>query len=789
MDENLAEIIKHANKEIVSGNSFQVLPLLRETLINNPTNSDLHYYISLCYQDNKREKKAIKHAKKACDLNPKPEIYTLHLANLLILGNQIIEAENLVNKILSENKNNYKAKLILAEIQIIKKNPEKARILIEEILLVNPTIFEAWCKKVKVLIIQEENLDEILKAIQIATQYGESKELEYDKIHAYYIHHDFEKAQEAYKKMVQNSPNAFETERANILIQRIKKNKLLPHFPSQSINNALALEENDIEKALTKLNSLIGLKNVKEVINQIVRLVQYNRQRAEILSLDTLDNPTYHLAFYGNPGTGKTTVARILCDIFYSLGLLDVNKLIEVDRSNLVGEFIGQTGPKTKKVIEEAMGGVLFIDEAYSLAPEGNPSNDFGSEAIDTLVKEMEDQRGKFIVIFAGYYEEMQQMIQSNPGLSSRINIQINFDDYTDEEMLEIAHLQAKNNYYTLTENAEKAFLIKINQEKMAPNFANGRTVRNLMESAVREKAYRLSGKPVSREELLVLEDLDFGIDSSELFSKDFENLIDELNSLIGLKAVKEQVQSITNYIRVEKKRQKSNGEVKAPSLHMIFSGNPGTGKTTVARLLSKILGSIGILKKGHLIEVSREDLVGEYTGHTAIKTKNKIKEAYGGVLFIDEAYSLYSSSDSDFGYEAISTLLREMEENRDKLVVIMAGYNAEMESMLNMNSGLKSRFAHSISFPDYSDEELMTIFINSVIRDGYLLTEEAKTKVSQLFTEICETKDEHFGNARAARLLYEKIKISQSNRLANNDMVGDLYQIVAQDIPNLVSI
>src|SRR5699024_7021068 len=157
-------------------------------------------------------------------------------------------------------------------------------------------------------------------------------------------------------------------------------------------------------------------------------------------------------------------------------------------------------------------------------------------------------------------------------------------------------------------------------------------------------------------------------------------------------------------------------------SLHMVFNGNPGTGKTTIARLISKILKSIGVLKRGHMIEVTRDDLVGQYVGQTGPKTLEKIKEAYGGVLFIDEAYSLYSGSDNDFGYEAISTLIKEMEDNRDKLVVIMAGYPHEMEKMLSMNSGIRSRMSYTVDFPNYSSEELLEIFLMGAKQQGFIL-------------------------------------------------------------------
>ena len=173
---------------------------------------------------------------------------------------------------------------------------------------------------------------------------------------------------------------------------------------------------------MEKLNQLTGLRNVKEQIEKLRKKIEYDQYRKEKLGIEQEKNPGYHFVFTGNPGTGKTTVARLLGDIFYHLGILEKGHLVETDRSGIVGEFIGQTAKLTKQKIEEAMGGVLFIDEAYALARAGHDSNDFGHEAIDTLIKEMEDKRGKFVVILAGYKDEMNQLLKMNPGLSSRIN-------------------------------------------------------------------------------------------------------------------------------------------------------------------------------------------------------------------------------------------------------------------------------------------------------------------------------------------------------------------------------
>ena len=231
------------------------------------------------------------------------------------------------------------------------------------------------------------------------------------------------------------------------------------------------------KKAIKDLNNMIGMDSVKQQIQELTDSIEMNKERRR-LGIN-VDNPAIHIVFTGNPGTGKTSVARILAELFYGIGLLPKNIFKEVDRSDLVGNFIGDTAIRVKEVCDEVMGGVLFIDEAYSLVKEDNP-RDFGQEAIDTLLKRMEDDRGKFVVIVAGYREEMQRFINSNPGLKSRFNRYIDIPDYSADELFQIAEMFAKSENFIFSEEAKKNLKIKIekivsNKEK---NFANGRTIR-----------------------------------------------------------------------------------------------------------------------------------------------------------------------------------------------------------------------------------------------------------------------------------------------------------------------
>jgi AAA+ superfamily predicted ATPase len=568
-----------------------------------------------------------------------------------------------------------------------------------------------------------------------------------------------------------------------------KSNKIIKSESMFSNKEGSQNDENrnssSLEEALDKLDSLIGLNNVKTEIKRIVQLIKYENNRANVLGIEKNINQGYHFAFLGNPGTGKTTVARLIGDIFYYLGILEKGHLVEVDRSTIVGRFIGETAKLTKKAIENAMGGILFIDEAYSLAKGGEGSNDYGAEAIEVLIKAMEDNRGKFTVILAGYTKEMRNLMKLNPGLKSRINLAIEFEDYKEYELVEIVKNMANEDYYKLDEDGEKAFLEKIKIEKVDENFANARAARNILESAIREKAFRIGDSKVSKEELLTLTPEDFGINLEFNARDKMKELQDELDSLVGLKNVKNIVKGIINTLELQHRKKEMGIESEDISLNMIFTGNPGTGKTTVARIISKILKVIGVLKKGHIVEVTRSDLVGEYVGQTSPKTLSKIKEAYGGILFIDEAYSLNGSNGNDFGKEAIATLIKEMEDSRDKLVVIMAGYTKGMKDLINLNPGMESRVKFTVEFPDYNENELMEIFEGLSKKESYIITEEGKEEIKSFFKAQYDNKDKNFGNGRLVRKYFEKIKMKQADRVIKYDIRDkeELLKIIYNDV------
>ena len=259
----------------------------------------------------------------------------------------------------------------------------------------------------------------------------------------------------------------------------------------------------------------------------------------------------------------------------------------------------------------------------------------------------------------------------------------------------------------------------------------------------------------------------------------------EELEELIGLESVKEEVRSLANYVKVQKQREAKGLKNPKLSYHLVFTGSPGTGKTTVARIVARIYKDLGILKKGHLVETDRSGLIGQYVGQTAPRVNMMCDSALNGVLFIDEAYALTQGGKQDYGDEAVATLLKRMEDDRDRLVVIVAGYTDEMKDFINTNPGLQSRFNRYINFPDYSAAELYDIFLMYLRKNQYNISSEGAAYLKKQLDFVMEHKDRNFGNARYVRNIFEKSIQCQANRLSKikNNSAEDLTLLMLEDL------
>ena len=548
------------------------------------------------------------------------------------------------------------------------------------------------------------------------------------------------------------------------------------------------------EPAKEQLTRLIGMDSVKKTLSEYETAEKSPLSAVPYLTASRLQpdfkNPVekkemMHAVITGPPGTGKTTVAELLGQLFFEMGYLESGHVVKADRSKLVGSHIGETAILVRQKVEEALGGVLFIDEAYSLKREESSGNDFGQEAIDTLCKLMDEYKGRVVVVAAGYQDEMDTFIKANDGLASRFTMKLNIEPYTSSEMVEILKLHAQKSKFRFSGELEKQlpdFCENWVDTADPESWGNAREAENLINHM--DRAY--SKDP--QKETICENNVTYGILEVRHIPKELqknlqpvsevrEKVLQNLNAMIGLEYVKRMVEII--------RRRMLTGKLKEPG-HYVYLGNPGTGKTTVARYMGQILRNLGMLKRGQIVEYTATDLMAEVFNKENQGDFSKIaRKALDGILFIDEAYQL-AQDHTGRGQAILAALLPYMENNHERLCVIVAGYEEEMREFMKDNPGYKARFTETIRFDNYTGKELTEILLQMLEEKGITADEEYRENALRALTRYIRVhgKERDFGNARYIRNTFLPASLdAQIDRL-----IGAFGEEFPQELGNVLT-
>ena len=564
---------------------------------------------------------------------------------------------------------------------------------------------------------------------------------------------------------------------------------------------SISNENYSLQLILEELNGYVGLKNLKHSLSEFITYINFVQERKK-QGIDVKENLTAHCIFLGNPGTGKTSIARILGRFFKSVGLLENGHVVEVDRSTLVGEYIGETAQKTEKVIKQALGGILFIDEAYTLKRDTN-GNDFGQEAIDIILKRMEDFNGKFFVIAAGYPELMQNFLNSNPGLKSRFTHLFLFDDFSANELVEIYKLFSSREKFIITPEAEELLTnkLKLIYENDKNNLGNARFVRNLfnetkVQLSKRYHSLKYDERNFYASSTIIIDDILSAFNNYEKHSKGFvfnddklNKYLNELNNLVGLEDVKKTFSKLLASIKVEQLKKERAISSLPKNLNSIFICEPGAGTSTVARLFGKVFKELSLIEIGQLVEIDSSYFYGLNKIDSYLTLDKIFQDSIGKIIVVNDSVITLKAK-SDFSDSLLQYFLKKLYLYKDKVVAVLTGNQDEFEDLFESVPVIENQFPNIYNFGHYSTRQLLEIALNICQKKNYQLEEGAWQQMLDLLAKLRSDKNKNFYNARTIKEILNKAIANQEERIISlkHPKDADLMTITYEDFTGLSS-